>query len=327
MSIKSLTKFYKDNYKYHNIIDTFITQVVSSHINLKYYTFCSYVYSIETDVEHLEQLFKNYKLKYEEGIRRINIIKLFKHLGWKFWDQCEPQKYTNYIISMAYLDWQLYEGSEKNDQLEIVKLLHSYGVPINTGALTYSVQKPEFVTLLLELGADVHQINQEGFTTLHMCGLLDSKKEVVLELIKHGADINCKTQNNDTPLHFAYGSVNTLIFKQNYSKFYKEIVYLGWNEHPVIITVNNEDNIECTDYFEPGWLVPNIPISYETLAVLLEHNADPNIINSHGDKAINIYNNDFINEETNIQKIKNIRNQLKQNVIPLKIIKSANFKF
>ena len=139
--------------------------------------------------------------------------------------------------------------------------MYSYGIPIDTGALTYSVQKHQVTELLLELGAPINQINNEGFTALHMCGLLNPRYNTVKLLLENGAIIDCTTDENDTPLHFACGSVKTFKLK-DISEFYKEIVYDDWNKiEPTVDLLDGQ--LIMNNTFEEGWIQPNIPISFE----------------------------------------------------------------
>ena len=100
-----------------------------------------------------------------------------------------------------------------NGYVDMVKLLVEHGKSVNTrGSLSSTplteaarTIQVEMVRLLVKLGADVNAHGQFGYTPI-MWGI--KSDEIVNILIDAGADINAKSDNMNTPLHSAVGSLN-----------------------------------------------------------------------------------------------------------------------
>ncbi|KAJ1466115.1 ankyrin repeat-containing domain protein, partial [Baffinella frigidus] len=61
----------------------------------------------------------------------------------------------------------------------------------------------EIVNLLLKGGADVSQVVARGYTILHLVQSRTSIAQTTLALIAAGADIDARSDANNTPLHIA----------------------------------------------------------------------------------------------------------------------------
>jgi ankyrin repeat protein len=75
----------------------------------------------------------------------------------------------------------------------------------NLTALLYAIalEQPECAKLIVEKGADVNATNGPvGISPLHVAVMVNSPS-MVEYLIAHGANLNAKNSNGDTPLHFA----------------------------------------------------------------------------------------------------------------------------
>ncbi|MBB6048567.1 ankyrin repeat domain-containing protein [Armatimonas rosea] len=100
----------------------------------------------------------------------------------------------------------------ENDDLDMVRLLHHWGASISGQRNPlWRARSAVMVDLLVELGADPNG-KTEGLAPLHNAIYEDNFTEVIEALIKHGADINVKTEYDSTPLweaiaHYASGDV------------------------------------------------------------------------------------------------------------------------
>jgi ankyrin repeat protein len=95
-------------------------------------------------------------------------------------------------------------------------------VAAGLGRSTYTPRKPrgdrsigaeEAVTVLLEAGANINQVNEADFNALHgaaMRGL----NEVVEFLVQHGADINARDFRGRTAYRLAEGSKQSFQFQE-----------------------------------------------------------------------------------------------------------------
>jgi ankyrin repeat protein len=100
--------------------------------------------------------------------------------------------------------------------LNLVPLLLKHGAAINSRNKNWNTplhlailrNRFELAEILLELGADSCAENKKGITPLHLLSECDVKDgsdilNIVLLLSKHGAAVNSRTKNRNTPLHRA----------------------------------------------------------------------------------------------------------------------------
>ncbi|ANB50205.1 putative ankyrin repeat protein [Powai lake megavirus] len=185
----------------------------------------------------------------------------------------------------------------KNNNIQILKLLLDKDVYINMRnkigmtCLVYylSIIKSAFdlniIKLLLEHEIDLNIGYGDNNDTVLMlvCSLITSEKDLdlVCLLIDHGANINCQDANGNTLLIIL---INTLIHlekvvKNNYLNDNENQYVTGYLTNMFIDDSDNliDDNNDCYKI---------INIIHQTIKLLLEKGADPNIKNSNGESAI-----------------------------------------
>ncbi len=96
-----------------------------------------------------------------------------------------------------------------NGFLDAVKLLIDSGAVVDarsetgTTPLLVSLRYPAVTGLLLSKGADVNSKTNNGWTALHWAGSMKDKPIVARLLLSNGADVNARTSDGRTPLHIA----------------------------------------------------------------------------------------------------------------------------
>lgn len=83
--------------------------------------------------------------------------------------------------------------------------------PFGNVPLVYAIEgeKEELALLLLDSGADVEAIDSNGVALLHVAAATDNAR-VVRELVLRGADVNRRSYDDRTPLHFAAWGTNRI---------------------------------------------------------------------------------------------------------------------
>jgi len=94
--------------------------------------------------------------------------------------------------------------------LPMLRFLIAHGANVNArakdgnGTLVMAIGlSPEATRTLLEHGAEVDPINEDGDTPLTLCLKGDSQADTVKTLIAHGADVNHRNKAGETPLSLA----------------------------------------------------------------------------------------------------------------------------
>ncbi|KAA1187232.1 ankyrin repeat domain-containing protein [Paenibacillus sp. B2(2019)] len=106
---------------------------------------------------------------------------------------------------MAYTFDDLYEAVEEDEFKKVKKILQAdptlitgkddYEFSVLHGAVM--TENTKMVEFLLDQGADVNALNDEGITPIHIALYPD----VVTCLLNRGAEINKKSSDGSTPLH------------------------------------------------------------------------------------------------------------------------------
>jgi uncharacterized protein len=140
--------------------------------------------------------------------------------------------------------------------------------------------------LLLEYGADpnIMEINR-GQNAL-MWAVAEGFKQVAELLIKHGAEVNIRSNSGFTPLLFAA--------RQGHAEIVKILLEAGANVDDAMcksgpakriryedLSGANSDNADCESNLN-ALMIASIGNFEDVLSLLLEHGADPNLIDKSG---------------------------------------------
>lgn len=133
--------------------------------------------------------------------------------------------------------------------------------------LTSKHKNIEIIKYLIEFGADVNILNEDGDTPLHYASM-EGHLEIVKYLIESGADVNILDKERDTPLHYASDNGNLDTVK-----------YLI--QHGAKINIQNE-------YDETPLHKASDNQHLKIVKFLLKNNANINIQNNFGDTPLHI---------------------------------------
>lgn len=105
----------------------------------------------------------------------------------------------HFAISNLYTDIviELLDTSNFNSQLTIKN--NANETPLSLAIKTPFKKGKDIVLALIKAGADVNERNKEGLTLLHQA-ILKEDSSTAIFLLENGADMNAKTANGDTPL-------------------------------------------------------------------------------------------------------------------------------
>jgi len=113
-----------------------------------------------------------------------------------------------------------------------------------------TMQRLKTVQILIELGCDIEQYDNEQMTPL-MCAASVGVGQVVKELIKSGADVNAQNESGESAIHYTILGRNSFDFPRQFqsvkSKIIKELVENGADinqvvkagETPLIYAINS----------------------------------------------------------------------------------------
>lgn len=154
---------------------------------------------------------------------------------------------------------------------------------LNGGLLPSSSKKGKtmIIKMLIEAGVDVNIKGDDGYTALIRAtrrGNIDCMKI----LLENGADINMKDiANSWTPLHFA-------AYKNNLKCIEFLLKFRGKKGYEADINIQN-------DYGSTPLMTATIFQNRESVELLLEKNANPNILNFENQNALNlaVHNSDI----------------------------------
>ncbi|KAL4878169.1 ankyrin repeat-containing domain protein [Aspergillus karnatakaensis] len=139
---------------------------------------------------------------------------------------------------------------------------------------------------LIEAGADIHAIEKDGMTALHLALQVNPKCAALVEiLVANGANIYERDNTGQTAIHHAVGGVSfdkdalLFLFKHGVSPDTKDNKGI-----PPIHTVLSEYHTERPSH----WGSADESETTPPIALLLRHGADPNIKDNHGRTALHI---------------------------------------
>ena len=118
------------------------------------------------------------------------------------------------VLGDLNLARQCLDTARKHGTLGVVinrRNVEGYSPLMNASALMSETDSVDLMTLLLEAGADVRAVDNDGFTALHWAASVGENTRCAL-LISHGADPNARSVSGETPLHRAcrFGRVSAL---------------------------------------------------------------------------------------------------------------------
>lgn len=103
----------------------------------------------------------------------------------------------------------LYLAIDKGLGNDFIKVLLKAGADPNTGSdyytpLEMAIKKRdvELAQILMEAGANIHHVDQDGDTLFHVAASINSNKNIDF-LLSQGLNINAKNNEGQTPLHIA----------------------------------------------------------------------------------------------------------------------------
>jgi ankyrin repeat protein len=169
-----------------------------------------------------------------------------------------------------------------DDDLEEAKRLMEQGVDVNQ-PLSQTGQTPlmaaesrQMAELLLNHGADVSQTDADGGTVLHYTISRDKALELIPLFVSHGADINTKGWDKQTPLMVAVTYLNEI--RKNQESQTQELLL------NTIISNGADINI-FDDYGNNALILATIQDNYQLVELLLKLGADPKLKGPNGDTA------------------------------------------
>ncbi|KAK2169711.1 hypothetical protein LSH36_7g00013 [Paralvinella palmiformis] len=176
-------------------------------------------------------------------------------------------------------------------------------VPSGETLLTIAVQMDlqDLVLLLLKEGASVNQQNISGNTPLHVA--IRARNESILSiLIRHGANVNARDRCGLTPLHLACIIQNTYIVERlleagakpdgiQDGKFYVSTPLMTAAENNDVLAAKSlicsGADVNVKDWWQNTALLKAVQIgSRELVTLLLEHKANPNVVNRFGGNSL-----------------------------------------
>ncbi|XP_057336438.1 E3 ubiquitin-protein ligase mind-bomb-like [Microplitis mediator] len=140
------------------------------------------------------------------------------------------------------------ELAVEHDNIEIARLIvkhKNFGLKCDQSLLHMAIKNNNLtmVFLLLDIGADVNEYDEDGFAPIHHA-IIENNNDILESLIYYGADINAKNKYGETP-------VSMYLFHS-----YKGM-YIEWGD-------------------SPGMYLHYDPKDTSTLAILLDNDADIN---------------------------------------------------
>jgi ankyrin repeat protein len=144
----------------------------------------------------------------------------------------------------------------------------------------------EAAKLLLDYGADPNIKEQNRGQNALMWAVAEGYQQVAELLIKQGADVNVRSNSGFTPLLFAA--------RQGHGELVKSLLEAGANVNDAMcksgpakriryedLAGANNDNMDCESNLT-ALMIASIGYFEEVLNILLEHGADPNLMDKNG---------------------------------------------
>lgn len=164
-----------------------------------------------------------------------------------------------------------------SNSYEVAKVLIESGAVLSPSIMLstvgFQVNSSKIVELLIEVGADINAVDEDGNTTLHRAMCL-SNPEIAEILIKKGADLEIKNKLGETPLAY----------------FHKQWV-AGSNPLPIVkLLVKAGANLEVVDKMKRTLLIKAILSKFPNVAeFLIELGVDVNATTKNKDKESPLY--------------------------------------
>uniref|UniRef100_A0AAT9UPI9 Ankyrin repeat containing protein n=1 Tax=Apapanepox virus TaxID=3049969 RepID=A0AAT9UPI9_9POXV len=217
---------------------------------------------------------------------------------------------SNNVDTVKEVHSRNYLSDFTDDFKKIIKLAHNYttdmldflkdiGFDINTvddlnrTILHYTcfyTTNDEKIKRILDYGVNINAIDNDGFTALHYAIIYSNVKAVKI-LLEYGADVNINTKNDDDVFDLAVETKNTEIVIeviQYYSNYINNHVALGnvtcSNDLKMISLLLNIGFDVNGKYYNSSSLL-HLAVIFgkpETVKVLLEYGANPNITDKYG---------------------------------------------
>lgn len=214
------------------------------------------------------------------------------------------------------IDWRDTEGRTilhhiieipKHTLLEELKLLLERGVEVDAQdkdgdtALFLAVcyHRPEYVSCLLEAGANANSVNYEGLTPLH--SIFDSRSpdpKIIHLLLSYGADANARIPTGSTPLHLAvmmgisHDVISSLLHcgadLEAKDQDGQTPLHLtrGSGDHAALLLSQGAD-VNARD--KHGRTPLHLACMRDSFRVLLDHGSDPNARDAKGYTPLHLF--------------------------------------
>jgi ankyrin repeat protein len=175
--------------------------------------------------------------KKDISILSISIVKNYLDIFNLFLEKVDD---INMIIENESNYTMIHNAVARNN-LEIANILINNGANVNVNdncritPLHLSTSE-EMTTLLLNNNANVNEIDTRGKSPLLIC-CENSKKHLIKLLLDHGADMNCKDKDRNSPLYLSIKR----IFLDIFNIFIEKI-----DNNDINMNIHKDDNIEKT---------------------------------------------------------------------------------
>ncbi|ARF02725.1 SWPV1-134 [Shearwaterpox virus] len=171
-----------------------------------------------------------------------------------------------------------------------IKSVDDLGKTVLHYACSAKTEDTKKLRILLNEGIDVNLVDNEGFTALHLA-IKSSYSKTVKILLQHGADTNINTKNNETVFYLAVKSRSVEIITE-VIQYYND--YINCKDILADVTVSSDLKMISTlldigfnvnDIYYNNSSLLHLAVIFgtpDTVKLLLEYGADPNITDKYG---------------------------------------------
>lgn len=207
---------------------------------------------------------------------------------------CDYEFWEN--VSVADIDAEISQGASVNarkdsgaDSGDGDSAFYQGSSPLHFAVLGADIS---VIEALLDRGADLEAVNDEGMTALHFAsGLPDARPDVVGLLLERGANANAQDDLGITPLHFAndtlivalllnYGADVNRKTNDGYTRLHEADAALA----ALLLEHGADVNAVADDGYTPLFYAART--NADSVALLLEYGAEVNVVADNGDTPL-----------------------------------------